>query len=217
MPNVSILSAIKKIKRPIFTTREAAACAGGSLSNTIQALNHLVKEGAAIKITRGIWGLDLGGARLGQYSVIPFLLPRNRAYVSFLSALHLHGIIEQIPQAVTLASTGHTKTIRTKLGVFYIHRIAPSFFKGFQWYKGEGNFLIAEPEKALVDCLYLSTRKKRQFGHFPELRFPKSFSFKRARGWAKELPDKKLRSAVLEKLRAIAVTHSPEKNFKNFS
>lgn len=203
MPKISILSAIKKLKRPIFTTREAAACAGGSMSNTVQALNHLAKEGVAIKITRGVWGLDMAVARLSQYSVIPFLLPRSRAYVSFLSALHLHGIIEQIPQSVMLASTGHTKTVRTKLGTFFFHKISPAFFRGFGWYKGSGEFLIAESEKALVDCLYLSARKKRQFGHFPELSFPKSFSFKKARSWAGEIPDKRLRAAVLGKLRAI--------------
>ncbi len=203
MPKISILSAIKKLKRPIFTTREAAACAGGSLSNTVQALNHLAKEGVAIKITRGVWGLDMGGARFSQYSVIPFLLPRSRVYVSFLSALHLHGIIEQIPQSVMLASTGHTKTVKTKFGTFFFHKISPGFFRGFGWYKGAGDFLIAEPEKALVDCLYLSARKKRQFGHFPELNFPKSFSFKKARGWAREIPDKRLRASVLGKLRAI--------------
>ena len=66
-----------------------------------------------------------------------------------------------------------------------------------------GKFLIAEPEKALVDCLYLSAQKKKQFGHFPELSFPKSFSFKKARGWAGEIPDKRLRASVLGKLRAI--------------
>lgn len=203
MPKISILSAIKKLKRPIFTTREAAACAGGSLSNTVQALNHLAKEGVAIKVARGIWGLDMGGARFSQYSVIPFLLPRSRAYVSFLSALHLHGIIEQIPQSVMLASTGHTKTVKTKLGTFFFHKISPGFFKGFGWYKGSGDFLIAEPEKALVDCLYLSARKKKQFGHFPELNFPKSFSFKKARRWAGGIPDKRLRASVLGKLRAI--------------
>lgn len=203
MPKISILSAIKKLKRPIFTTREAAACAGGSLSNTVQALNHLVKEGVAIKISRGVWGLDMGGARFSQYSIIPFLLPRSRAYVSFLSALHLHGIIEQIPQSVMLVSTGHTKTVKTKLGTFFFHKISPGFFRGFGWYKGVGEFLIAEPEKALVDCLYLSARKKKQFGHFPELSFPKSFSFKKARGWAREIPDKRLRVSVLGKLKAI--------------
>lgn len=200
MPNIPILSAIKKIRRPIFTTREAAACSGGSLSNTTQALTHLTKEGAVIKIARGIWGLDIGGARISQYSIIPFLFPRSRAYVSFTSALHLHGIIEQVPQVVTLASTEHTKTLRTKLGAFYIHKIAASFFKGFTWYKGEGNFLIAEPEKALVDCLYLSARKKKQFEYFPELNFPKNFSFKKAREWVRQIPDKRLQASVFAKL-----------------
>ena len=203
MPNISILSAIKNLKRPVFTTHEAAISAGGSLSNTIQALNHLVKEGVVIKIARGIWGIDIGSEQINQYSIIPFLLPRGRVYVSFLSALHLHGIIEQIPQAVTLASTAHTKTLRTKLGAFYIHRIAPSFFRGFDWYRKEGNFLIAEPEKALVDCLYLSARKKKQFGHFPELHFSTRFNFKKARYWARQIPDPKLRSYVNKELEHI--------------
>lgn len=203
MPKVSVLTAIKQLKRPVFMTREAATCAGSSPSNTVQALNHLAREGVVIKIARGIWGFDMGNERISQYSVIPFLFPRGRGYVSFISALHLHGIIEQIPQAVTLASTVHTKTIRTKLGTFHLHRIAPSFFKGFDWYRGKGNFLIAEPEKALVDCLYLSARKKKQFGHFPELCFPRSFSFKKARDWAGQIPDPRIRSYVnreLEKL-----------------
>ncbi|MBI1747666.1 MAG: type IV toxin-antitoxin system AbiEi family antitoxin domain-containing protein [Acidobacteria bacterium] len=203
MPKISILSAIKRLKRPVFTTREAAACAGGSLSNTVQALNNLVKQGVVVKIARGVWGLDMGGHRLSRHSVIPFLLPRSRAYVSFLSALHLHGIIEQIPQSVMLASVGHTKTVKTKFGTFFFHKISPGFFKGFGWHKSGGEFLIAEPEKALIDCLYLSARKKRQFGHFPELRFPKSFSFKKARRWAGEIPDKRLRTAVLRKLGTI--------------
>ncbi len=203
MPNISILSAIKKLKRPIFTTREAAACAGGSMSNTIQALNHLVKEGVVIKIARGVWGFDMGGVRFSQYSVIPFLLSRSRAYVSFLSALHIQGIIEQIPQSVTLASTSHTRTIKTKFGTFFIHRIAPYFFKGFGWYKSSGDFLIAEPEKALVDCLYLSARRKKQFGHFPELHFPKAFSFRRAFSWAEQIRDPKIRTYVVNRLKLI--------------
>jgi hypothetical protein len=123
--------------------------------------------------------------------------------VSFLSALHLHGIIGQVPQSVMLASTGHTKMIKTKLGIFSFHKISPGFFRGFDWYKGTGEFLIAEPEKALVDCLYLSARKKKQFGYFPELSFPKSFSFKKARRWAGDIPDKRLRVSVLGKLKAI--------------
>jgi len=71
-------------------------------------------------------------------------------------------------------------------------RITAPFFDGFTWYKGTGSFLTAEPEKALVDCLYLSACKKKQFGYFPELHFPKSFSFRKAKKWAKKIPDFKI-------------------------
>ena len=80
----------------------------------------------------------------------------------------MHGIIEQIPQVVTLASTAHTSTLRTKTGVFSVHQIAPVLFDGFDWYKGEGNFLIAEPEKALADYLYFVALGKRTL-HYERL------------------------------------------------
>lgn len=202
MQKRSILLSIKLLHRPVFTTRELSDLSGKSLSNTTQALNLLQKQGLIFKIYRGIWG-EVDSKYLSAYTVIPFLLSRHRAYVSFISALHLYGIIEQIPQIVTLASTSHTRIITTKIGTFSIHRIKPSFFKGFDWYRKEGTFLIAEPEKALVDNLYLSARKKKQFGYFPELHFPKSFSFKKARAWAKEIPDSKIRSHVEKKLKLI--------------
>jgi predicted transcriptional regulator of viral defense system len=200
MAEQSVLATIKQLRRHVFKTSEIAACCGKTLSNTIQTLNYLEKEGIIFKIARGIWGLDIGRDKLSPYSIIPFLFPGNRAYVSFISALHLYGIIEQIPQAITLASTVHTKTIKTKACTFFVHRIAPSFFKGFDWYKGRGDFLIAEPEKALIDCLYLSARKKKQFGYFPELHFPETFDFKKARHWADEIPDARIRLAVQKKL-----------------
>ena len=198
----SIISFIKKINRPIFTSAELSAISGKSLSATIQALNYLQKQGAVLKIYRGIWA-EILSKPLSPYGLIPFLFPSQRAYVSFISALHLYGIIEQIPQEITLASSAHTKKIHTKLGTFSIHHLAPFFFNGFDWYKGTGRFLIAEPEKALIDCLYLSAYKKKQFKYFPELHFPKSFSIKRTKDWAKRIPNHKIRFYVQNKLDAL--------------
>lgn len=197
-----MLAFIKQLKRPVFTTHELASVSGKSLSAVTQALNYLETQGLIFKISRGVWAEE-GNESLSPYRVIPFLFPRHRAYVSFISALHLYGIIEQIPQMITLASTAHTKVIRTRIGVFSIHRIAPSFFKGFDWYKKTGSFLIAEPEKAFVDCLYLSSRRKRQFNYFPELSFSMKFSFKKAKKWAALISDSKIRSHVQKRLREV--------------
>ena len=199
MSSISILADIKKLRRPVFTTFELSAISGKSLSTVIQGLNNLVKEGLVIKIYRGIW-VEAGNERLSPYAVIPCLLAHQRAYVSFISALHLHNMVEQIPQVITLATTSHTKLIRTKLGAFSLHQLSPGLFSGFGWYKMTGVFLIAEPEKALVDSFYLSARKKKQFGNFPELSLPKSFSFKKVKQWVMRIPDSKIRVCVFKKI-----------------
>lgn len=198
MSGQPILTCIKKLGEPIFTTFEISRLSGKSPSVVTQSLNHLVNNSLLLKVKRGVWA-EAGNPSLCPYAVIPYLFTRQRAYVSFLSALHLYGIVEQIPQVITLASTAHTKTIHTKLGVFSIHRLSPSFFKGFDWHEA-GNFLIAQPEKALVDSLYLSACKKKQFRHFPELHFSKTFSFKKAEEFARLIQNRNIRLHVLKKL-----------------
>src|SRR3989338_7627124 len=201
-PNIMV--SIKKLGRPVFTTHEMIAISGKSASTIVQSLNRLANQGLIIKIYQGVWA-EPGPKTLSAFGIIPCLFPRQRVYVSFISALHLHGILEQIPQVITLASTAHTSTIRTKAGVFSVHQIDPAIFDGFDWYKGEGSFLIAEPEKALVDSLYLSSRKKKQFGHFPELHFPPEFSFKKVSEWVERISEEKIRLYVLKKLERLKI------------
>ena len=198
----NIMVFIKKLGRPVFTTHEVIAVSGRSASTVVQTLNRLARQGLLIKLYRGVW-TESGVKALSPFEIIPYLFPRQRVYVSFITALHLHGIVEQIPQVITLASTAHTATLRTTAGIFSVHQIAPAFFDGFDWYKGEGSFLIAEPEKALIDSLYLSSRRKKQFGHFPELHFPPEFSFTKAVEWVERIPEKKIRLYVLKKLEAL--------------
>ncbi len=198
----NILVFIKRLGRAVFTTHELVASSGKSASTVVQSLNRLAQQGLLMRVYRGVWA-EAGPKALSPFEIIPCLFPRHRAYVSFITALHLHGIVEQIPQVITLASPSHTRTLRTRAGTFSVHQIAPQFFDGFDWYKGDGSFLIAEPEKALVDSLYLSSRKKKQFGHFPELHFPPAFSFKKAVGWTGRIPEKNIRLYVLRKLEAL--------------
>ena len=199
----NIMVFIKRLERSIFTTHELVSMSGKSASTVVQSLNRLQQQGLLIKIYRGIWA-EPGPKGLSPFEIIPYLFPRERVYVSFITALHLYGIVEQIPQMITLAAMSHTRTIRTKAGVFSVHQLTPRFFGGFDWYKEEGSFLIAEPEKALIDSLYLSSRKKKQFGHFPEIDFPKEFSFKKASQWVERISEEKIRQYVLEKLKAFA-------------
>ena len=202
MPQDALIKYIKQLKREAFTTRELASFSGKSVSLVNQGLEYLKSQGAVVKIYRGVWA-EVTAKSLSPFSVAPFLFSGRQVYVSFISALHLHGIIEQIPQTVTVASLGHSRTLRTQAGTFVVHHLAPDFFKGFDWYKGSGDFLIAEPEKALVDCLYLSGRKGKRFAHFPELHFGPNFSFKKCLVWARDIRDPKLRVFVVKGLKQL--------------
>ncbi len=192
MVKKTLFTYLTKLARPVFTARELSAVSGKSPSTVSQGLAFLGRQGLVVKVAHGVWAA--GGAMPSPYAVIGQILPRQRAYVSFTSALHLHGIIEQIPQSVTLASVAHSGEIKTAAGVFAVHHLAPSFFTGFAMRGGAGGFLLAEPEKALVDCLYVSAFRKRQFSHFPELRFPAGFSFKKAYAWLAQV--KSVKAAV---------------------
>ncbi|MHB0997198.1 MAG: type IV toxin-antitoxin system AbiEi family antitoxin domain-containing protein [Elusimicrobiales bacterium] len=205
MAENSLLHFVEKLDSPVFTTGGLAAFSGKSASTVTQGLKFLQRQGVVQNVSRGVWARGKGAS---PYAAAALLLPRSRTYVSFVSALHLHGVISQIPQEVTLASTAHTREIRTSLGSFSVRRVAPYFFAGFGWYKGGGKFLVAEPEKALVDCLYLSAYGEKRYAHFPELDLD-GFSFKKAYAWARRIRGRAA-THVLEKLKAIEAQYLRE-------
>ena len=159
----SIMVFIKKLAKKVFTTHELVSISDKSASTIVQSLDRMANQGLLVKIYRGVWA-DSTIDGLSAFEVIPCLFPRQRAYVSFITALHLHGMIEQIPQVMTLASTSHTRTMRTKAGVFSVHQIAPSFFDGFDWYKGEGHCNIPYQTPRTRSC---RTNMFRQNGSLP--------------------------------------------------
>lgn len=204
MDKKTLIAHIMGLGWTVFSARELGAVSGRSPSAVSQGLSFLAGQGLVVKVAHGVWAA--GAEPPGPYSVIAHILPRQRAYVSFTSALHLHGIIEQIPQVITLASVAHSGEIKTAAGVFSVHHLAPSFFLGFGWRESGGGFLLAEPEKALVDCLYVSAFRKRQFSYFPELRFSKSFSFKKAYAWTDAINSRRAALHVRRRLELLEKT-----------
>lgn len=205
----TVVQALQLIGRSVFSTREIADLRQGSLSSTSQTLAQLSVQEVIRRVKRGVWCLP-SHERFSPFAVVPFLLPGQRVYVSFISALHLHGLIEQIPQVIYAATTGHTRAIRTDVGTYSFHQLKPEFFRGFEWHGKRHDFLIATPEKALVDSLYLSSRRGNRFGTFPELNLGGNFKFSRAAKWVKLIPDKRIRSNVLGKLEDLLAAKEAE-------
>ena len=211
MSGQTVIGALQMIDRPIFTTREIAALRQGSLSSTSQALSNLERQGVVQSVARGIW-CQPKHPSFSPYAVVPFLVPRHRTYVSFLSALHIHGIVGQIPQVIYAATTGRGRTARTSLGTYSFHQLDRGLFHGFDWQGKRTDFLIASPEKALIDSLYLSGRKGKKFAFFPELDFGPRFSFRKASRIATSIPNRRIRGYVL---RQLGVVHSLAQSRQN--
>ena len=80
------------------------------------------------------------------------------SYLSLESALSHHGIIPEGVFTITSVSTAKTQLYQTQLGTFSYRSLKPSLFFGYEINQWQGKpILIAEPEKAILDYLYLNT------------------------------------------------------------
>jgi len=78
------------------------------------------------------------------------------SYVSLESALSFHGMIPEGVTQVTSVSTRKTARFSNRLGIFVYSNIKNSLLWGYKQHRlGKVAALIATPEKALLDLVYL--------------------------------------------------------------
>lgn len=114
-------------------------------------IRRLVQTGILIRLERNKYLVDSGSTH--EFLIANFLY--EPSYVSFESALNFHGVLPQIPYEVTSATT--KKTVEKTVGgkAYRYNRIKKTLFWG---YDKTGGFLLADPEKALLDLVYLTAK-----------------------------------------------------------
>lgn len=120
-------------------------------------IKRLLQAGILVKIERDKYLLK--GARVHDFALANFIY--RPSYISFESALNFYGILSQFPYETSSVTSKKTveKTFESK--VFVYNHIKRDLFWG---YKKQDNFLIAFPEKALLDQLYLSAKGYKNIG-----------------------------------------------------
>jgi predicted transcriptional regulator of viral defense system len=113
--------------------------------------------------------------------------------VSFWSALARHGMIEQVPRLIFVASLARTQRIATTMGMYSIHHLAPELFDGYDGSEELG--YVAEPEKALFDTVYLRAALGGTVA-FPELELPDGFREQKLEEWTSRVARPRLRTLV---------------------
>ncbi len=179
-----------RLRRPIIETREAAVRLGVSVSRASQLLRLLEESGLVRRLRRGLWALRTD---VDPLIVPPYLTAPFPAYASFWSALARHGMIEQVPRLIFIASLDRTQRVPTTVGTYSIHHLAPELFDGYAGSEEVG--YLATPEKALFDTVYLGAPRGGRI-HLPELELPKGFKDKKLEEWTSCVARPRLRTLV---------------------
>src|SRR3990167_4924333 len=93
------------------------------------------------------------------------------SYISLESALSFYSFIPDVVQAKTSVSSKTTRRFNNHYGAFIYQHLKPTLFFGYSSIKTEvGQYLLAEPEKALLDFFYLNLAKINNDRDIQELR-----------------------------------------------
>lgn len=181
---------LRRIGAPIFSTREAAARLQTSVSNASHSLRSMEDAGLVRRVRQGLWSVE---PDVDPVVVPPYLTAPFPAYISFWSALARHDMIEQIPRKIFVASLDRSRQVKTSLGIYSIHHLAPELFSG---YEGSGTTgYIAVPEKALFDTVYIHKARGARIS-FPELSLPVGFDRRKLAAWADRISTGRLRTQI---------------------
>lgn len=126
-----------------------------------ELLRRLEKSEVIERITKGKYYFPF--RECNELELANFLV--NPSYVSLESALSFYGILSQFPYTITAVTPLKTKKIIYKGKEYEFSHIESKYFFGFV---KKDKFLIATPEKALLDELYFMAKKLRKV-HFEDL------------------------------------------------
>ena len=157
------------LRHAVFTTRQFAVLCERRVDVASRQLVRMVRQGTLVRLSRGVWAQP-EHLRFTPAAAVPLLLGNEQGYVSFLSAMHLHGLIAQIPGRIEVATTGHGRRLDTPVGRYEFLRVQPRMMRqGIDTSTTEPPYNLATGAKALLDALYIATRRGRRFASLPEV------------------------------------------------
>jgi predicted transcriptional regulator of viral defense system len=202
------LAALRRLGARVIDTADAAAVLRLTPAATTKTLSRLARAGLLANVRHGTWWL---GETPDPYALPQHLTAPLESYVSLHSALHLHGLIEQIPAVVYAVSMARTQRVSTRAGTFSIHHVAAEVFGGYEQTGAGVN--LATAEKALFDFAYLSAGRSRLFTALPELELPAGFRRAELKRWVERIPSERSRTITRRKLETFL---APAKKLRKF-
>jgi len=152
--SIKFIDTLRFLEKKFFSTADLEKITGLERESLKVVLHRLVRQGVLSRLRRGVYELVVDPANI-RVVANQLYYP---SYVSFETALSDYGILSQIPYTVTFATTKKSKKITIRDSEVEYTQLRNDLFFGYTLNNG---IYIAEPEKALLDQLYLVSRGKR--------------------------------------------------------
>ncbi len=145
---------------PVF---ETALLLAGKVNPDIVRLQltRWTNSGRVYQLRRGLYAIAPPYQKVKPH---PFLIAnrmQRASYVSGQSALAFYGLIPDTVQLTLSITAGRPERLETPLGVFEFRHVKPELLRGYRMLALHGQkaleqqALVATPEKALLDLVYL--------------------------------------------------------------
>lgn len=146
--DIKLIQILRNFDKPYFTVADLEKILGLKRDSLYVALNRLVKSGVLIRLKRDIYQPAFQSLEL-EKAANELYYP---SYLSFESALSRYGILSQVPYTLTFATTRRSKKLMLGKREVEYRQLKKEYFFG---YVLDNGLYIAEPEKAILDQLYL--------------------------------------------------------------
>lgn len=154
MPSkIQFVQYLDALDKPYLTLADLEKILGITRPSLYVILHRLVKQGALVRLRRGVYRGMLGAADAAKIANALY----EPSYLSFESALARYGILSQIPYMLTFATPKRSKRMTLGDTAVEFRQLNETLFFGYMLEQG---LYVAEPEKALLDELYLIVRGK---------------------------------------------------------
>lgn len=155
-----LLNTLSAAGKTVFTVEDALAAANGHSANLPRLLSGLTRKRWLLRLERGKYLiLPLSAGMEGLYTAHEFVLASRliEPYaIAYWSALHYHGLTEQVPHMVIVISPARRRDVVIPNLGFRCHfvSVAPERFFGHSTVLIDDQpVVITDPVRTVLDCL----------------------------------------------------------------
>lgn len=140
---------------PVVDTKTLRTWGGNARSLSVQ-LSRWTRQGKLVPLRRGVYLLPAALRRARAPLEYIANLLATPSYVSLERALALHGLIPEVVPVIQSVTRARPMVFESPAGTFQYRHVKKSWFFGYRETElASGSALVAVPEKALLDVVYL--------------------------------------------------------------